>query len=105
MRSRTFYLPIEDAKEGMLLADAVRDPFQMPLLPAGSLLSAENLRQLLAHGVDFICVSFPDARSAEEMAEQAAASAHEVRDIFSAADLSDPLMAALFNQVLMYRSA
>ena len=35
----------------------------------------------------------------------AARAAHRVMDIFAAADLSDPVMAALFDQVLGYRSA
>lgn len=105
MRSRTHYLPIEDASVGMLLADAVRDRYQMPLLPAGSTLNEENLRQLQAHGVDFICISYADTRSDEEVAEQTAQAAHSVTDIFAQADLSDPVLAALFNQVVLYRSA
>ena len=105
MPNRTHYLPIEDIREGMVLAETVRDPYQMPLLPAGSSLSAENIRQLLAHAVEFICVSYPDPRSAEEIGAQSATAAHAVMEIFASADLSDPVLFALFNQVLVYRSA
>jgi hypothetical protein len=105
MRSRTYYLPIEDTTEGMLLAEAVRDRYLTPLLPSGTTLSAENIQQLRAHRVDFICVSCVDARSAEEIAEEAAASAHRALEIFGTADMSDPVIAALFNQIFIYRSA
>lgn len=105
MRTRTHYQPIENACAGMLLAEAVKDTFQRVLLPSGSTLTEENLQQLQAHAVEFICVSHEDTRSAEEIAIQSAATARSVMDIFASADLSRPLMAALFNQVLTYRSA
>ena len=104
MHTRTHYLPIEDANVGMLLAEAVRDRFQMPLLPAGSTLNEENLQQLLAHGVDFLCITYADERSAEEIAAQTAEVARSVAAIFASADLAEPVMAALFHQILSYRS-
>ncbi|NVO06881.1 MAG: hypothetical protein HXX19_13555, partial [Rhodoferax sp.] len=91
--------------EGMVLAESVKDPFQLTLLPTGSVLTAENIQQLLSHNVEFIHVAFEDERSDEEIAEAAAAAAHGVMEIFAPADLSQPTMAALFNQVLLYRSA
>jgi hypothetical protein len=105
MRTRTHYLPIEDASAGMLLADAARDPFQMPLLPAGSILNAENLQQLLAHGVDFLCITVADERSDADIAVQTEEATRCVTGIFAAADLTEPVMAALFNQILLYRSS
>jgi thiamine monophosphate synthase len=104
MRTRTHYLPIEDASVGMLLAEAVRDHFQMPLLPAGSTLNAENLQQLLAHGVDFLCIAVADERSDEDIAAQTEEATRCVTGIFASADLAEPVMAALFNQILLYRS-
>lgn len=105
MRTRTRYLPIESASVGMVLAEPVRDEYQRILQPGGSNLTAENIQQLQAHGVEFICVRYTDTRPPEEIAVHSAATARQVMDIFSLADLSNPVMAALFNQVLMYRSA
>lgn len=105
MRTRTHYLPIENASIDMVLAETVRDQFQRALLPSGSALTAENIQQLQAHAVEFICVSYEDARPAEEIAVHSAATARTVMEIFESADLSRPVMAALFNQILMYRSA
>ena len=73
--------------------------------PAGSVLTEENLQQLLSHRVEFIHVSVVDERSDEEIAVEAATAARSVMEIFADADLSQPTMAALFDQVLMYRSA
>jgi hypothetical protein len=89
----------------MVLAEAVKDRYQRTLLPSGSTLTPENLQQLQAHEVEFICVTFIDDRPPEEIAAHAAATAHTVVDIFQSADLTQPVLAALFNQVLMYRSA
>ena len=105
MRQRTHFLPIENASAGMELAEAVKDSFQRALLPAGSVLTEENLQQLLSHRVEFIHVSVVDERSDEEIAVEAATAARSVMEIFADADLNQPTMAALFNQVLLYRSA
>jgi len=105
MQTRTHYLPIEIATEGMVLAESVKDSFQRSLLPSGSNLTAENIQQLQAHAVEFICVSYEDKRTPEEIAVHSAETARSVMNIFASADLSNPVMAALFNQVLMYRSA
>jgi len=105
MRTRTRYLPIEDALEGMTLAEAVKDSYQRSLLPAHSVLTSENIDQLRAHEVEFVCVTFTDTRSPEEIANHTAAMAHAVMEIFRTADHSQPATAALFNQILMYRSA
>lgn len=75
------------------------------LLPADHKLTGDNLNQLAAHRIEFIFVLEPDSRSDEQVAVDAARSAHRVMKIFAGADLADPTMAALFDQVLMYRSA
>lgn len=105
MRTRTHYLPIEIATVDMVLAEAVKDGYQRSLLPSGSTLTAENIQQLQAHGVEFICVCHEDTRTPEEIAVHSAETARSVMNIFASADLSNPVLAALFNQVLMYRSA
>jgi len=105
MQTRTHYLPIENATVDMVLAESVKDGFQRVLLPSGSTLTAENIQQLQAHAVEFICVSYEDKRTPEEIAVHSAETARSVMNIFASADLSNPVMAALFNQVLMYRSA
>lgn len=105
MRTRTRYVPIENASEGMVLVKAAKDSYLRTLLPERATLTDENIHQLMAHHVEFICVSQPETRSAEQIAVDAAVSARQVLKVFERADLSDPVMAALFNQTLMYRSA
>jgi len=105
MRTRTRYLPIEYALEGMVLAEAIKDPYQRSLLPAQGVLTAENIQQLQAHNVEFICVTTTELRSDEEIAIHTAQTARAVMDIFQHADLAHPTTAALFNQVLIFRSA
>ncbi len=105
MRMRTRYLPIENATEGMMLGEAARDGYQRTLLPGGATLTEENLQQLAAHHVDYVCVTYEETRTDEAIAIDAAATARRVLTIFEQADFSDPVTAALFNQVLTYRSA
>ena len=108
MRMRHHYIPIEDAAQGMVLsaqASVVEQGVLRFTLPPGHTLTDENLHQLRAHHAEFIFVDMPDARSDEQVALDAAACAHRVMQIFSGADLSEPHMLALFDQVLRYRSA
>lgn len=108
MRTRPRYLPLAEAEAGMVLGAPVRVVNHGVIrlsLPSGQTLTADNLRQLAAHRAEFIFISEPDRRSDEEVAADAARAAHRVMEIFAGADLSDPVMAALFNQVLIYRSA
>ena len=108
MRTRLRYLPIIEAAAGMVLGAPVRVASHGQLrfsLPAGHTLTEDNLHQLVAHRAEFIFIDEPDRRSDEEVAVDAARAAHRVMEIFSAADLSDPTMAALFDRVLSYRSA
>jgi hypothetical protein len=105
MPVRTRFLAVELAEPGMVLAKAVTNQHMHTLLPAATLLSEENIRQLRAHGAEFLTVSSPDHRTPEEVAAQARDAAHNVRAVFRNADLTEPAMAALFNCVLAYRSA
>jgi hypothetical protein len=46
----------------------------------------------------------PDTRPSEQIATEAAEAAHRVMEIFAGADLTDPAMATLFNQILIFHS-
>ncbi len=104
-RTRTRYVPIEDAHPGARLAQAVLDGYGRSMLPVGVILSEEHLHQLQAHQIEFICVESIETRSPERIAVEAAAAARRVLEKFEHTDLTDPVAAALFNQVLIYRSA
>ena len=105
MRTRKLYIPIAEATVGMVLGEGVRDAYRMTYLPAGLQLSEENLHQLAVHHAEFICILAPDERSEAGIANDTAAATRRVRDIFKAADMAHPVTAALFQQVLAYRSA
>lgn len=107
-RMRTQYLPTMSAEVGMVLAAALNVVNQGRVrfsLPAGHVLTLDNLHQMTVNRTEFIFVSVPDVRSDEEVARDTAAVAGRVLNIFAGADLSDPTMVALFDQVLTYRNA
>lgn len=108
MRTRTHYLPIEEAEAGMVLGapiGGVNHGVPRFSLPAGHALTHDNLHQLIAHEAEFIFIAMPDPRSDEEVAIDAALAARRALEIFAGAELADPTMAALFDQVLAYRSS
>ena len=105
MRTRTRYLPIEAAEEGMLLAESVKDRYQRSLLPTGVELTVDNIAQLAARQVEFVCICTTETRTSEQISVDTATTAHRMLAIFESADLTQPVMAALFNQVFLYRSA
>lgn len=108
MRTRHHFISIEDARAGMVLsqsANIVDHGFLSLTFPAGHELTEENLSQLNTCHAEFIDIEVLDARSDEQVAVDAASAAKRVLQIFDGADLSDPNMAALFDQVLAYRSA
>ncbi len=108
MRTRHHYIPVADAKAGMLLgapANAVSGGAASFSLPAGHTLTQENLHHFEAHCVEFIFVDEPDLRSDEDVAIDSARVAKRVMDIFEGADLTEPTVLALFDQVLLYRNA
>ncbi len=106
-KMRRQYLPFHEAAIGMVLAEPIRIMDRHVVrftLPAGHELTDVNLRQLAAHGTEYVCIAVPDERSDEQVAADAAAAAARVMAIFEGADLSRPAMAALFERVLAYRS-
>jgi len=86
-------------------ADAVKAGAMIFSLPAGHVLTDENLHQMTAHQVEYIFVLEPDGRSDAEIADDTADAAHQLMQVFEGADLTDPTMLAFFDQVLAYRSA
>jgi hypothetical protein len=108
MRTRARTFPLIGTEPGMVLGTAVAVVNHRILrytLPAEHKLTQDDLRQLRANGAEFVYVAEPETRSDEEIAEDVAQAARSVLDIFADADLSDPILAALFEQVLAYRSA
>lgn len=108
MRTRTHYIPLETAAAGMALGapvNVVTSGVMRFSLPAGHKLTEDNLRQLTIHRAEYIFVAEPDTRSDAKVAEDAALAARRLMQIFENADLSDGTTAALFDQVLAFRSA
>lgn len=108
MRYRFQYLSTRQAKPGMVLGDdanAVAGGSVCFSLPQDHVLTEENIRQLQAHKVEYIFVCAADSRTDAQVAEDAAQAAARVMNVFSGADLTEPCMATLFDQVLAYRSA
>lgn len=108
MKTRPRYVPLGEAEAGMVLGAAtnvVNHGVLRLSLPAGHQLTEQNLDQLRAHRAEFVFVAEPDVRPDEQVATDAAQAAHRVLEIFAGADLNDATMAALFDQVLTYRSA
>lgn len=104
MRTRKHYLPIAHAAVGMVLAEPVQDAYRRTYLPADIALTDEHLQQLAARHAEYICIAVPDERSDEQVAIDVALASRRVIALFQHANLQDPVMSALFNQVLLYRS-
>jgi hypothetical protein len=108
MRTRTRYLSLAEASPGMVLESPVVVGHQGIVrfsLPQGHILTDDNLHQLRVHRTEFLFIAAPDPRSDEQVAVDAAEAARRTLEIFAGADLSDPLMAKFFDQVLTFRSA
>jgi hypothetical protein len=108
MRIRHLVIPMEQAQAGMVLGQPLEVVFRRVLgltLPVGHTLTEENLHQLSVHHAEFICIDQADNRSDEQVAIDAAQAAHRVMALFEGVDLSEPHMAAFFDQILAYRSA
>jgi hypothetical protein len=105
--TRLHYLPFGEVEAGMVLGEALtltEHHIVRFSLPAGHVLSEANLRNLAVHHAEFVCIAQADTRSDEQIATDSAAAAARVMRIFDGADLSQPVMAALFDRVLAYRS-
>ena len=108
MRTRPHYIPLSDAREGMTLgatATVVKSGILRLSLPTGHILNEDSLHQLKAHQAEFIFILEPDRRSDQQVALDASQAAGRLLQIFSGADLTEPNIAGLFDQILAYRSA
>lgn len=107
MKIRRRHIALHEAKVGMVLCSPISVVTHGVLrcsIPAGLVLTEDNLHQLKIHHVEFLFVSEIDPRTDVEIAEDTAQAVQRVTEIFSAADLNNPTMAALYEQVLAYRS-
>jgi hypothetical protein len=107
MRTRPRYITLIEAEAGMELAaplSTVSHGILSLKLPAGHILTHDSLQQLHAHKAESIFIVEPDTRPSGQIAIKAAEAAHRVMEIFAGADLSDPAMATLFNQILIFHS-
>lgn len=108
MRTRPHYISLVEAEPGMMLGAPIvvsQHGFVRFSLPDRHVLTDDNLHQLRAHQAEYLFIAAPDTRSDEQVAVDAALAARRTMEIFSGADLTDPTLAALFDQVLAYRSA
>lgn len=108
MRTRPHYIPLVEARPGMALGAPIvlsQHGIVRYSLPCGHVLTEDNLHQLKAHEAEFLFIAEPDDRSDEQVAVDAALAARRTMEIFSGADLTDPTLASLFDQVLAYRRA
>jgi hypothetical protein len=104
---RKRYLPFHEVGVGMVLAEPVRIADRHVVrftLPAEHALTEVDLRQLAAHGTEYLCIALPDTRSEAAVAAETAAAAARVAEIFAGADLGKPAVGALYRRVLAYRS-
>lgn len=101
------YKPFFEVQAGMVLGESVSISDQGYLcisLPEGHALTQDNLRQLASHHAEYVVISEPDTRSEIQIAIDATETKRRVSEIFSCADLANPTIAALFEQVLAYKS-
>lgn len=108
MRTRIRYLPLTEVAAGMVLgvpAQAIEQGRLGLSFPAGQVLTAENVRQLIAHHAEYVAVAEEDLRSDAELVADTERVVREVAQIFEGADLSSPDLAALYEQVIAYRIA
>lgn len=104
---RLQYLPFHQVEAGMTLGEPVHLSQQHILrysLPAGHVLTEDNLRQLAAHHAEFVCIARPDNREPAVAEAERAAAIALVQRIFEGADRTQPVMASFFQRVLDYRS-
>jgi hypothetical protein len=107
MKTRPRYITLSEAEAGMELAaplSTISHGILNLTLPAGHILTHNSLQQLHAHKAEFMFIVEPESRPSEQIAIEAAEAAHRVMEIFAGADLSDPAMATLFNQILIFHS-
>ena len=108
MKTRIRIINLTEAVIDKVLAesvDTVNSGIRHQLFPAGHRLTEDSLLQLALSHIEFIAILEPDYRSSSQVAVDSAAAACRIMKVFADADLGNPFMADLFDQVLTYRSA
>jgi hypothetical protein len=104
MRFRQEYISSHLAAPGMVLGAPTTGGAMAFSLPPGHALTEDNVLQLERHKLEFIVISVPDSRTEDQVAEDRAQTSDRLRTTFAGANLSDPYIASLFEQVLEFRS-
>jgi len=107
MKQRLRYLPLNELLEGMVLGASLtiaEHGVTNFALPAGHVLTEDNLCQIARRGGEFACIAEEDPRSDEDRAAEQAANAAQLQRIFANADMERPAVAGLYAAVLAYRS-
>lgn len=106
MNYRLRHLPLSEVCEGMMLGAPLvltENGVISLSLPAGHVLTESSLRQIHVRHAEFVCIRLEDERSDEERADDIAATEARLRQIFRAADLSQPAVAGLYEAVRAFR--
>lgn len=82
MTERTVCVATLGLKPGMRLAQAVRRPDGALLLSAGTEIDADQLRNLIQRGIEFVHVSQEETRSAAQIEDDLAAAMEGVARLF-----------------------
>lgn len=107
MRTRTRFLAIDDVTPGMVLAEpamAMDHGFMGLKFPAGLVLTQESIDQLWAHQAEYVEIEEPDARTDDSRLAESESALQDLTARFSRLDLTEPVVAALFQQLVNYRS-
>ncbi|MFD2366776.1 hypothetical protein [Pseudoduganella sp. GCM10020061] len=92
MLSSHRFLPLARVEAGMVLSDEVLDGQGQVLLPAGTVITADLLARLPAHGVDALPIAVPPAASGEPLDRDAIQ--RRIAQVFRRIDPADPAHAA-----------
>ncbi len=106
MKTRLRYLPISDAREGMILGAPVvlsANGVSNFTLATGHELTESNINQMAVRNAEFVCIEEPDERSEAEREAEWAIEEMRLNHIFRAADLTLPSMARLHAAIFAYR--
>lgn len=108
MATRTRHLAPQDLQPGMALAQAltlVEHGIVTYSLPAGHVLTQENLHQLASHHAVCVRVEQQDTRTDTQREADTARQVGRLKMIFRHADLDAPESQALLQALLAHRSA
>lgn len=108
MKKPPKFIPLFEAQIGMRLAapiQLIRHGRLILSFAAGHELTQGSIDQLIAHGAEYIAITQPDLRTPEQKRADREAAMRRVNAIFEGAPLHDPVLGALYTQLVLYRSA